>query len=165
VAFSASSAAAKNQGSLSDYGTQMALWVSALEVLAWPEDRKADFEKVHRLLGRYRWSRAELATPKYRTTWRRQQFRCNPVQRAYAYMYKARNRFLHGEVVTPQTLVPGRRGRTFPLPQVAAVVYRTALAAFLLARVKPLRYSGQRFGRELFDQMPYSGALERAFAL
>jgi hypothetical protein len=165
VAFGASSAAAKNQGSLSDYGTQMALWVSAIEILAWPEDRRADFGKVHRLLGRYQWASDVLNRARYQFTWGGNPIKCNAVQRAYGYMYRARNRFLHGETVTAQTLVPRRLRRAIPLPQLAAIVYRTALAAFLEKRIEPERPDAGSFGKEFVDEMMYSQAIKRGFGL
>lgn len=165
VAFAAASAAMKNQGSLSDYGAQMALWVSAIEILAWPEDRRADLSKVHRLLGRYGWMSEVLNERRFRLTWRKHRIRCNAVQRVYAFMYKARNRFLHGESVTPRTLVPSRGNRIIPLPALAAIVYRTALAAYLAKRIPPVRVAANRIPPEYFDQITYSGALKRGLNL
>lgn len=161
IAATAASAGVKNQGSLSDYGTQIALWVSAIEVLAWPEQRHANLDAVLKVLKRYHWADPALRATSVRRISKKQKGRrrLNPVQYAYVLMYRARNRFLHGEPVSAHTLVPRRLGGTTPVPRLAAVVYRTMLAAYLQGRIasEPLE--------DVFVRVVYNEALREGLTI
>jgi hypothetical protein len=71
---------------------------------------------------------------RFRTTYRGRVLPLNAAQRAYAYLYSARNDFLHGNRVTTNAMFTLTGTKRVPLPRVAAVVYRTALAAYLNKR-------------------------------
>jgi hypothetical protein len=133
VAYQACAVGAKNEASLHEYGTQIALWVSACEILAWADRQRADLLAVLDLLGRYPGNRTTMRR-RFRVTYRGEVLRLNAPQRAYAYLYRARNDFLHGNPVTANAMFTLNRKNRVPLPRIAAVVYRTALASYLNKR-------------------------------
>ena len=134
VAYQACGVSARNEASLTDYGTQIALWVSAIEILAWPAQKHASRESVLKMLAdpalgpkaTRRRFRVALKGKK-KTEWRL----VSGLQRACLAMYAARNDFLHGNPVGPSTLALKRGGVSAPLPRIAALVYRAALVAYL----------------------------------
>ena len=133
VAYHACSVGVKSFGSAVEYGTQIALWVSAMEILAWPTNQRADLFKVFDLLERAPANRA-LTRRSYRAKWGGQKRSINAIQRCYRLMYSARNHFLHGDPVSFRTLM-GKSGATdFALPRVASLVFRYALVAYLRDR-------------------------------
>ena len=135
VAYSACAVGAKNQGSIHDYGLQVALWVSAIEILTWPRNKHANLEYVLDFL-RSAPLHENLRKRRFRAKLRKRggPIRMNALERAYTYLYKARNEFLHGNPVSPSILFTRSKERQVPIPRVAAVVYRMALAAYLNAR-------------------------------
>ena len=132
VAYSACAVGAKNQGSIHDYGLQVALWVSAIEILAWPRNDHANLEYVLAFL-RSAPLHETLARRRFRATMKKREgpIPMNALERAYSYLYTARNQFLHGNPVSPSILFTRSRKQQVPIPRVAAVVYRMALAAYL----------------------------------
>lgn len=171
IAYQACAIGAKNEGSLNEYGIQVALWVSAIEILAWPDKRHADLETVLLLLdrdavdgrGRERQYRIKLRNPKTKKLETR---RVSALQRAYIYLYRARNKFLHGNPVNANSLLTlGRRVR-IGLPQLAAIVYRAALVAYLdhryPKRINSLDELRDRAG-EMFEDHAYEMALGELF--
>jgi len=171
VAYQACAIGAKSEGSLSEYGTQVALWVSAIEILAWPDKRHADLESVLRLLDRdavdkrdrQRRYRLKLKNPKTKKLETR---RVSALQRAYIYLYRARNKFLHGNPVSTSTLLTLNRGERVGLPRLATVVYRAALVAYLddryPKRINTIKELRDRIG-ESFEDLTYGEALAEMF--
>jgi hypothetical protein len=132
VAYRASSLGRVSLPSIHDVGVQIALWVSAIEILVWPTAHKANWRLAVDLLGSYRWHVSALDDSLYDVFWQQNKppIRGNAVQRAYALINKVRNDFLHGEPVNDQTLTPALAAGS-SLILLAAIVYRTALAGFL----------------------------------
>jgi len=168
TAYQACSIATKNQGSLYEYGLQMALWVSAFEILVWPRSDHAGLEEVVELIGEYNWSDPQLAAASYTHTRRGQSLELNAAQQAYTLVYRARNRFLHGEPVDPQDLLPEAHRETVShLPRLAGVLYRVALSQHLgphyelSENEEPL----DQLAHELFSDWEYERALLRAFGI
>jgi hypothetical protein len=171
VAYQACAIGAKNEGSINEYGIQVALWVSAIEVLAWPDKQHADLESVLLLLDkaaldeqdRKRRYQATLKNPRTR---KKESRRVSALQRAYIYLYRARNRFLHGNPVSASTLLTLNRGERVGLPRVAAVVYRAALVAYLDSRypkrITSIEELRERIGESAEDST-YGEALAELF--
>lgn len=167
VAYQACAIGAKNEGSLNDYGIQVALWVSAIEILAWPDRRHADLESVLILLSRDT-SKLRDSSPRYRIKLRNPLSRkvgtrsVSALQRAYIYLYRARNKFLHGNPVSTGTLLTLNRGERVGLPRLATVVYRAALVAYLDKRYPKVIGSIEEWegrAQETFDDATYREAL------
>lgn len=159
VAYWALAVPTKHTGSVIDYGTQIALWVSAFEVLVRPR-RRANLAAVLDLLANYDWPDGPLKAMRYKikinatTT-----LRANAAQKAYARIYRARNRFLHGEPFNSRTMVPRHaRGGSAPgdatvnLPTIAPLLYRSALVAYLSERHRlPTNLTDLRWIDQAFD--------------
>lgn len=149
AAFQACAVGAKNEGSLHDYGVQLALWVSACEILAWPEQKRANLPAVLSLLGRYD-GRPATMKKRYRKKVWGSIVRLSAPQRSYSYLYDARNDFLHGEPIGESTMLTLSRKKRVGLPRIAALVYRTALVAYL----------GKRYSKEIPIRELQSRAIE-----
>jgi hypothetical protein len=171
VAYQACAVGTKCEGSLNEYGIQVALWVSAIEILAWPNKRHADLESVLLLLNRdsiderdrkLRY-RIKIKNPKTRKPEIR---RVSALQRAYVYLYRARNQFLHGNPVRENSLLTLNRTERVGLPRLAAVVYRAALVAYLDPKypkqIKNLEELRTRV-EESFEDNTYGEALAELF--
>jgi hypothetical protein len=161
VAYQACAVGGTIQGSLHDYGMQVATWVSAMEILAWPARRHADLDGVLSLISGYE-AHSTLAQKRFRYRVRGQPRQLNAVQRSYTYLYSARNSFLHGNPVSEATLVKKARRQSIGLPRLAALVYRAALVAYLSRRypreITTLRHIPERAG-EMMEDLSYDEAL------
>lgn len=117
-----------NLGSINDYGTRLALWVSAFEILAHPGRRSnVDLAKVRELLRSVAYRTARVRSSRYCV-------RGTPAtlpEVAYEAIYCIRNDFLHGNPVRLATLFPRGESRRYPLTAVAPILYKCALAAHL----------------------------------
>lgn len=165
LAYQASSIAMKNQGSLNEHGIQVALWVSAIEILAWPRRRNVNEGIVLDLLEQYKWRDAALNRKAYRGIVHKKRKSLNAIQKICRAMYSARNDFLHGNPVHSGTLFPFGIKRGVALPAACALVFRTALAVHLSARHElPLRNMKDLLPHvlESFDDYAYERALRRA---
>ena len=150
TAYQACSVGGRHYGSYYEYGTAIALWVSAIEILAAPPPtrrrhklqpgqkrrRKATGNVTPRhvvdLLGHHQWSDRWLRHKRYKVTLARDAAAepVNFIQRVYVRMYEARSRFLHGDHVSPSLLrLPG--GTSTTVTRLASHVYWTALIGFL----------------------------------
>jgi hypothetical protein len=116
--------------SVHDVGMQIALWVNAIEILAWPISGHANLGYVIDLLGNFAWGDDELDDRPHAIRVGKTERAVNPVQYAYSALNSVRNAFLHGEPVEETSLkstaIPD--ANIFLLP---AIVYRTALAVIL----------------------------------
>ena len=135
VAYLAAAMPISNERSIHDYGTKVALWVSAFEILAHPAARggtgKADFERVKDLLEKKSWSKNELRECKYSVTFRGKTFNVNLIVSLYWDLYRARNDFLHGNPVSFDSLFPFNDVSRPPLPGFAPLIYKAALMGYL----------------------------------
>jgi hypothetical protein len=178
LAYAAAAVPIRNAGSLIDYGTQIGLWVSALEVLVRTETTKSSENRVRTLLDAAPWyggiqpktwvqrkqyvmksnRPAKGGTLKEVRTW------VTPAGKVLASLYTARHDFQHGNPVRWKTLLPwgkvrGQNGAT--LPNAAAVLYRIALHAFLIEHYPSGRLDGDSpdMMRDMADDMECASAL------
>lgn len=134
VAMHAAAVPIKNQGSIYDFGVQLGLWVSALEILArWSKDN-ANEDVVLDLVAKAAWVEPKLQRPRYTIRRQKDSRRVNAIQYACHVLYHARNDFLHGNPVRLGRLKLRPDEEGVALPAVAAIVYRAALAVYLQPR-------------------------------
>ena len=133
VAYHASSVGTKSLGSAVEYGTQIGSWVSAIEILAWPSNRRANLGFVFGLFDAVNVSQA-LSRRRYKVVQDKRAYRVGALKSCYWKLYQARNKFLHGEPVSFSTLLAHSRDEKFALTRVAAILFRHALVAYLSRR-------------------------------
>lgn len=143
------SMAQRNAGSLNEYGMQVSLWVTALEVLARTPGERSSQKKVLNLLDAYPCEDRRLRHRRYRLRFRdrnsRVRFEPGTVtQKLCNSLYEARHRFVHGDHVGIRELVPRIGSTRISTPRAAALVYRAALVARL----------SERFGRRPWSMDP-----------
>jgi len=114
-----------------DVGRNLALWVSAFEILAHPRVAQSGVLKVYELFERVNWQIRDVGRRRYKTNNGRLK---NPPRRnlacwIYSEIYDARNAFLHGNRVTQKNLTIQHSGRG--LIEFAVPLYRLALTGFL----------------------------------
>jgi hypothetical protein len=172
MAYQASSLGARASRSLIDYGVQIALWISAMEVLAWPTMRRVSLSAVIELLKGAHLTGA-LARRRFPFQFGRKDKKgrktgpwksLNTLERAYTLLYDARNRTLHGDPVAIGTLVRVAAGKRVALPQVAALVYRAALTAYLRPR-HPRQLNSLHAVLEITEEDGYQKALANLFKM
>jgi hypothetical protein len=163
VAYAASAVFSKNEGSLHDFGIQLGLWVSAMEILAWPKNKNGDVGAVVDLLQSARVP-YDLESSRFTATvQKKKRTDLNIYQHAYAAMNSARNAFLHGNPVTTATLVTNTGTRTVALPRLAALVYRAALTAYLDPKYWPETDDPTDFSEEAASDWPFHNVWEKLF--
>jgi len=127
------------EGSPYEYGTRVALWVSAIEILAHPgtRNRRVDLSVVVDLVEtvRPRWQDAVLSGRWYAHRHRGTSRRVSFASRLYKELYQARNDFLHGNPVKATALFPFNDPKRPGLPMVAPLIFEVAL----LGRLEQLR--------------------------
>ena len=129
MAFRASGLPFRNQGTIHDYGANIALWISAFEILNHPGGRGGvSLSTVLNFLGEIVFKTKKLNHKHYNG---RRTERLNLLQKTYLEMYKARNHFLHGNPVRPSSLFPGGVKKCNPLIAVAPVIYKCSIYHFL----------------------------------
>jgi hypothetical protein len=136
VAYHAAAVPAKHGGSVYEFGMQAALWISALEILAWRdrEDKDVKMSDVLRLLGTNSRTLTGVDASRRRMRIGRRVISVAPIEQACILMYRARNAFLHGNWVTWRALTHTTRMGKVNLHQLAGVVYRAALRSYLQPR-------------------------------
>jgi hypothetical protein len=113
-------------------GRAVALWVSAFEILV-HDGRHADLKSVLSLLGQVNWLAQRLKALDRKVNYRKGTIQTNFAGFIYGQLYKARNDFLHGNPVTPETLRLEKSRKQ--VQWFAASLFRLALAAFLDIRL------------------------------
>lgn len=128
IAFVALAVPNKNMGSVHDFGVLIALWVSALEILVVPAG-KSSRNRVSKLVTRDPQFSVATGLPVMDAR----------NERLVAFLgslcdvlYTARNDFIHGNPLSPEVFVPQVQSVKVNLLEVAPVVFRSALAAFLV---------------------------------
>ncbi|HEX9392425.1 MAG TPA: hypothetical protein VF928_14025 [Usitatibacteraceae bacterium] len=129
MAFRASAIPYANRASIDDYGAQISLWVSALEILVWEESKRSSPKAVCNVLGRLPTENRILKRKAYVAFYGKE--RVTLLQRLCCDMYQARNAFLHGNPITPKTLYPLGQMKKSALTAYAPIVYKAALYAML----------------------------------
>ena len=117
-----------------DYGRLIALWVGALEILAHPGKGRVDFWTVCDLLEDAQWDSLENRRCAFKIRGRKKHSskRRRRVCRVYESLYDARNDFLHGNRIYGRAVYIGPK--KVALHKMGALLYRTALSAFLKIR-------------------------------
>lgn len=132
--------------SIHQVGVGIALWVSAMEILAKPP--KVDVTRSHvlDLLSRIDWRKRTLRARKYQLkSSKNKPFRdtsgkilkFNFIQKLCAELYRARNDFLHGNPVTISSVFRSRLIQGSTLLHCAPLIYRAALLAFVQPELRP----------------------------
>ena len=143
-----------------DYGRLIALWVSALEILAHPGTGRVDFWKVCDLLERASWDARDNRNRTFKIRARsRSPQRRRRVCRVYETLYDARNDFLHGNKIRKRAINIG--SKTVALHKMGALLYRMALSAALeVSRPEvPGDWAGMTWeekGKHMSDGMDFS---------
>ena len=125
----------RNNSTVYDYGTNLSLWVSALEILVHekPEDR-VGWRQVTELLSKYRWGPKELRGKWYtihKDKKQKKTIKGNLVRKLYMELYDSRNAFLHGNQIKSNHLFPFHNKQRPLLAMLAPSIYWTALSVFL----------------------------------
>jgi len=167
IAFQAAAIPQKNIGSLYDFGLTIAHWVSALEVLVYPLFGHASQERSLTFLAQIPIDDRVLAARRYRAS-HNKSLRLNALQKTCSLIYRARNKFLHGDRFHKSHLVPWPKRRT-RLPDLAAVMYREALRHCLhdifKLPVPTLSTLDSESISGWFQEEVYDGAIRKAFNL
>jgi hypothetical protein len=149
IAYVASATPVKHGGSIYEWGVQVALWVSAIEVLVSVLNGKANQLLSLDLLAEYEWGyyRPELQAKNREVTFGRGPSKTvrqlNIVQHACHLLYRTRHKFLHGNKVDNADMYPwgeqlGLNGEPpISIIALAPVIYRIALHTFLSRNHKP----------------------------
>jgi hypothetical protein len=129
MAYRAARIPGDNRGSLDDYGANLALWCSALEILVWPVRRHAKTADVLAVLKPAATSAPILRRRRYRVRVPgSQQARwVTLAEKLYCEIYRARNAFMHGNPVTAGMVKPSGRRTRLSLNCYAPLLYKTAL--------------------------------------
>jgi hypothetical protein len=114
-----------------DIGRQVALWVSAFEILS--PDKSSAFYKIYDNLRTVEYGLSTINTPIYEAHgFKRTQTKDILPCWIYGELYKARNDFLHGNRITAKRLTVRPSNRSLYI--YAAPLYRLALTGFLNLR-------------------------------
>ena len=143
-----------------DYGRLIALWVSALEILAHPGTARVGFSDVCDLLEQAQWdarnnrNRAFKIRARSNSPQRRRR-----VCRVYEILYDARNDFLHGNRIRKRAVYIG--SKRVALHKMGALLYRMALSAFLEVSRPEVPSDWERMtfeekGKHMSDGMDFS---------
>jgi len=159
MAYQAGSIPTANRSRMYDYGSRIALWVSAFEVLTHPRRGEANLETVLALLDKAKWRHSRLRQRRWVIKLRGNTRRVSLIQKLYRELYDARNDFLHGNPVTPRRLHPFRRSKSPLLTHLAPLLYKVALICFLSGIYPPPRGRGLNFWRDVFDRGNFEEAL------
>ena len=133
LAYQASAIPMSNKSTIYDYGSSLALWVSAFEVLVHPKSEQSGLSKVLGLLEQGPLHSRQLCSKSYSITRdsKGNKQRVTLPQKLYHQIYKARNDFLHGNPVTVKHLYPWNKTKRNPLNHFAPLLYKLALISFL----------------------------------
>jgi hypothetical protein len=138
-------------------GRNLGLWVSAFEILTHTGQEKLKLGHVYDKVGSAPWrqkkTKRKLFSPHH------SHFKRNLGCWVYGEIYRVRNHFLHGEPVSPQSLIVKRSKRN--LFSYAPMLYRMLLTGFLKLP-EPSSIEGAEWSRERFDLISNQGDIEEA---
>lgn len=143
---------------LYDVGRQIALWVSAFEILVHPgPGGQANRNAVMHLLEQVDWKYRDCKARRYRVRSGKKVERRQLAAALYDRLYQARNDFLHGNPVSRATLNLRVNGRT--LFHIAAPLYRLALTSFLDLRPRSFdpNLDAASLGKAMAERMEFVG--------
>ncbi len=130
MSFRAAGLPFRNQGTIHDYGANIALWISAFEILIHSGNDDVNLTKILDFFGDIHFNTKKLNYKKYIGRKHKNE-RLNLIQKTYFEMYNARNQFLHGNPVKSSDLFPGRNSKCNSFTVIAPVLYKCALYHFL----------------------------------
>src|SRR5262249_4726353 len=111
-----------------DLGTNLALWVSAFEILVHPGTGIIGYKDVFNLLEKdVFFYNPKLNHRSYTIVERKKKHRVTLVQKTYFEIYSARNHFMHGNPVHDSSLFPGGKLQNHLLTIGVVLVYKCAL--------------------------------------
>jgi len=116
-----------NQGTIHDYGANIALWVSAFEIMIHPKTSNVNIEKVIAFLGKIKYLTHKLNHRRYKITINKKPKKVTMIQKTYFEIYQTRNLFLHGNPVTMNDLFPNRDIKLEVFTASIPVIYKFAL--------------------------------------
>lgn len=135
IAYRASSLPFDNHASINDYGINISQWISAFEILVHPKTGHAGINEVQKLLGTIKFNSKKLNYNNYSYIYdsksKRKRFNATAIQKTYYEMYKARNKFLHGEPVKINDLFINNNDNHYTLNIAAPIIYKYALQEVL----------------------------------
>lgn len=128
IAYHASSLPKKNGLWFYDFGVSVALWISALEILAHPgKGKRSDLRTVLDLLAKGKFSDPFIKRKRMIRHHSTPNRAGNAAEYLYWRLYDSRNAFLHGNPVTAHDVLYKRRSHASLLTSVAPVLYCSAL--------------------------------------
>lgn len=132
TAYTAMSLPKKNFASIYELGVHISLFVSAIEILANPQNIDVKQSDVLNLLSEYKWNHIALDTKQYKIEFsQKNSSQYNLVGLIYKKLYDSRNLFLHGSIIEADILRPFGKNK-FSIYELAPIVYRTALFSYLV---------------------------------
>jgi len=144
IAYAAASAPSRSNATEQEWGNNLALWVSAIEVLAHPRAHRrtgnVNRTEALNLLSPCRWGDKRLDRMRPRALpENKKKFSTpmNAIQFVYLHLHHARNKYLHGDATPRHIMFPFKRARETSLVMLAPLVYRTALFSYLRTKVRP----------------------------
>src|SRR6267378_69122 len=138
-------------------GRNLGLWVSAFEILTHTGQEKLRLAHVYDKVGGAPWRNKKAKRKLFKP--HHSQIKRNLGCWVYGEIYRVRNHFLHGEPVSPQSLIVKRSGRN--LFSYAPMLYRMLLTGFLKLP-EPASIKGVEWSRERFDLISNQGDIEEA---
>jgi hypothetical protein len=145
-----------------DAGRAAALWVSAFEILV-HDGKRADFGRVLSQLAQVEWITPKLTIQDREVTYKKKTIQTNLAGTIYWHLYNARNKFIHGDPVTIDTLMLEKCRKQ--VQWFAAPLFRLALTAFLDLR-SPQKWTDaaneQELGRYIGSSIGFRSAQRRA---
>jgi hypothetical protein len=172
VAYQASAAPLRHGGTMHEYGAILSNWVSAIEILVWPKDGHADEDRVLAFLRASQWwLDARLTSPTFpvvrRKKGKRRKEQMTPLEGVCAWLYRARNDFLHGNRVARRLFFPVTSAPAMSLMDFAPLIYYAVLAAYLAPRYPSYRTRSpdEDTGDELLEANTYEQAFLKLLGL
>ena len=138
-------------------GRNLGLWVSAFEILTHTGQEKLRLSHVYDGVGAAPWRSKKTKRKLFRPY--HSQVRRNLGCWVYGEIYRVRNHFLHGEPVSPRSLIVQRSKRN--LFSYAPMLYRMLLTGFLKLP-EPASIASTEWSRERFDLIANQGDIEDA---
>ena len=146
MAYHACQSPGGQETSIFDFGRTIALWVSALEILSYPEKKgKSNQQRVENILKKSRWIDSHCRTSSHNLCGR---------------LYRQRHDFLHGNRIVRNPLT---QSETLSLFRIAAPLYRMVLATFLGLEHEAVDADLEDsilLGKQLAEKMEFDGYQE-----
>jgi hypothetical protein len=138
-------------------GRNLGLWVSAFEILTHSGQERLRLSHVYDKVAGAPWKNKKAKRKVFRP--HHSQIKRNLGCWVYGEIYRVRNHFLHGEPVSPQSLIVKRSKRN--LFSYAPMLYRMLLTGFL-ELPEPATVQSVEWSRERFDLISNQGDIEEA---